>query len=258
MVRNTRAAHHEDAPWPVIAVGNEYPTGYFHPPHMHRRAQLLYAEYGTMAVDTAEGAWVVPPQQGVWISSGVQHSIRMLSDVATRSVYFDVEVARAFPSHCRVMGISALLRQLLIEAVDLPVDYAPESRSGKIMSLIVEEVGQAPELPLCVPMPRHALLATHCRNFVLAPSILQTADDWAFRQGQSRRTFTRFFRKEIGLGFSEWQRRVCVQVALERLPAGEAVTRIAFDMGYSSSSAFTAMFTRLLGVPPRQFLGNSH
>lgn len=257
MVRNARAEQHEEAPWPAIAVGNEYPTGHFHPAHQHRRAQLLYAEYGTMAVDTAEGAWVVPPQQGVWISSGVQHSIRMLSDVATRSVYFDDDAARGFLARCRVIGISALLRQLLIEAVDLPVGYAAGSRSGKIMSLIVEEARLAPELPLCVPLPRHAAFATRCRQFAASPSVRETIDDWAAHIGQSRRTFTRLFRNEVGLSFTEWQRRACLQAALERLMAGEAVTRVAFDLGYSSSSAFSVMFSRLLGVPPREFLARA-
>lgn len=94
MVRNTRANQHETAPQPVIAVGNEYPSGHVHPPHRHRRSQFLYAEYGTMIVDTDEGAWLVPPHEGIWIPAGIRYGMRMQSAVATRSVYFDAATAR--------------------------------------------------------------------------------------------------------------------------------------------------------------------
>jgi len=38
--------------------------------------------------------------------------------------------------------------------------------------------------------------------------------------------------------------------ALERLAAGDAVTRVALELGYQSPSAFIAMFKRAFGVPP--------
>jgi hypothetical protein len=51
----------------------------------------------------------------------------MLSQVATRSVYLDKRAARGMPRQCEVVGVSPLLRQLLILAVDLPSEYDPRS-----------------------------------------------------------------------------------------------------------------------------------
>jgi AraC-like DNA-binding protein len=42
--------------------------------------------------------------------------------------------------------------------------------------------------------------------------------------------------------------------ALARLACGQAVTGIAFDVGYESPSAFTAAFQRAFGVPPSRYL----
>jgi AraC-like DNA-binding protein len=39
--------------------------------------------------------------------------------------------------------------------------------------------------------------------------------------------------------------------ALPRLARGEAVTSVAFDLGYESVAAFTTMFKRMFGAPPR-------
>src|SRR5258708_7599996 len=123
MARRVRAETIEGAPRPVVAVGNDYPAGHLHPAHRHRRAQLLFAERGTMLVRTTQGAWLVPPFQGMWIPAGVTHGIAMLSRVATRSVYLDAAAADCMALQCQVVGISPLLRQLLIAAVDLPAEY---------------------------------------------------------------------------------------------------------------------------------------
>ena len=45
--------------------------------------------------------------------------------------------------------------------------------------------------------------------------------------------------------------------ALRRLAAGDPITVVALDLGYATSSAFTYMFRRALGVPPSRFYASS-
>jgi AraC-like DNA-binding protein len=250
MARNIRAEEIEALPRPITAVGNDYPAGHLHPAHRHRRSQLLFAEVGTMLVQTAEGNWLVPSQQAIWIPAGVTHSITMLCRVATRSVYLNREAAQCMAGMCQVVGVSPLLRQLLIEAVDLPSEYDPADRGGKIMSLLIDEIHAAPVLPLSLPLPSDAKLAARCRRFLDRPTAQDTVDLWCGELGWSRRTFTRLFKQETGLTFSAWQRRACLLWALPRLLAGERVTTIAFDLDYSSPAAFTAMFKQFIGDTP--------
>jgi AraC-like DNA-binding protein len=250
MARHTRANEIEAVARPVTAVGNDYPAGHFHPPHQHRRSQLLFAEWGTMLVQTANGAWMVPAYQGIWIPSGVVHSITLLSRVATRSVYLEDSAAEGIAAQCKVLGISPLLRQLLIEAVDLPAEYDPLDRAGKIMSLVIDEIHAAPVLPLSLPLPLEKRLAQRCQRFLERPSAQDTLELWSCELGLSRRTFTRQFRLQTGLTFSAWQRRACLLSALPRLLAGERVTTIAYDLGYSSPAGFTVMFKQLVGLSP--------
>ena len=42
--------------------------------------------------------------------------------------------------------------------------------------------------------------------------------------------------------------------AVSRLALGQPVTTVAFDVGYSSSSAFSAMFRRTFGVAPTRYI----
>ncbi|HET6629440.1 MAG TPA: helix-turn-helix domain-containing protein, partial [Woeseiaceae bacterium] len=63
----------------------------------------------------------------------------------------------------------------------------------------------------------------------------------------------RLFVSETGLTFAEWRRQVRLLEAIDRLGKGQAVTRVALDLGYESPSAFIAMFRRSLGAPPGKY-----
>ena len=89
----------------VIAIGNDYPDGHLLRRHQHRRAQLLYGSTGVMKVTTAQGDWVVPPQQAVWIPSQVEHQVLMLG-VSTRSLYIEPSVVPASRAACEVISVS--------------------------------------------------------------------------------------------------------------------------------------------------------
>ncbi|MGV8267592.1 helix-turn-helix domain-containing protein, partial [Pseudomonas aeruginosa] len=62
---------------------------------------------------------------------------------------------------------------------------------------------------------------------------------------------------ELGVTFVHWRRQVRLAAALPRLAAGEAVARIAVDLGYQTPSAFSAMFRRLTGSTPSRYFALS-
>lgn len=241
-------------PRPVVALATDYADRHAIPPHRHRRHQLLNGISGVVMVTTPEGAWVMPPQHGLWIPAGVVHAVRMLGEVRMRSLYFEPAAVAGLPLHCQVVGISSFMRSLIVEAVDVPAEYDTSGRAGALMALIAHEIGRLPQLPLSLPFPAHKALARRCHAFLRRPSAHATIAAWSEALGVSRRSFTRLFRRETGLSFAAWRQQACVVAALPRLAAGEAVTAIALDLGYDNPAAFTAMFTRLLGAPPRGYL----
>jgi AraC-like DNA-binding protein len=246
---------YDDAPQPVVAFGDEYPGGHVIAPHRHGRAQLLYGADGVVKVSTTSGVWVVPPQQSVWIPAGVVHEVEMIAAVSMRSAYFSTTVVADLPDSCQVLGMTALMRCLLMESIDVPMEHTAGSREGLIMALLLQELRVLPVLPLSLSMPRDPRLARLCKRFIEAPDLRQTIDDWAEHSGVSRRNFTRLFRTQTGLSFVAWRQQACLFTALPRLAAGESVTAIAVDLGYESPAAFTSMFKRALGVPPSQYFG---
>ncbi|HEY0230204.1 MAG TPA: AraC family ligand binding domain-containing protein, partial [Dokdonella sp.] len=117
-MRNVHATKADLLPGAIVATANEYPDGHRVPRHRHKRCQLLYASTGLMVVGTEAGRWIVPPARAVWIPAGMAHDVNALVHVSTRSVYIDPSAAASLPGDCRVVAISPLLRELLLETAD--------------------------------------------------------------------------------------------------------------------------------------------
>lgn len=241
-------------PRPMVAIGRQYPASFELAEHSHRQAQFLHAARGVMLVSTPHGAWVAPHGRAVWIPAGTPHAVKMVGVVHTRSVLIEPEACPTRSGACEVVAVSPLLRQLLLEAFEVPVEYDPDSRDGLLVSLLLAEIDRAAPEDFAVPFPVHPVLARLCQDFLLAPDAVASIDAFADRLAMNRRTFTRLFRRETGLSFGEWRQRACLSVALPRLAAGEAVTTVALDLGYEGPGNFSTMFKRRMGLAPSAYL----
>ncbi|MBI4045544.1 MAG: helix-turn-helix transcriptional regulator [Devosia nanyangense] len=252
-----RLAAIEASSGPIVAIPAHYPAGYHVKPHHHTRAQLLYARTGVVMVTSVVGRWMVPPEHALWIPPDIQHSVEMLAGVNMLSIYVQPGAVPDLPDEIRVVALDDLTRALIVEAVALPFDSEPDHRARLVTALLLDGIPRLPEAPLGLPFPSEPRLAALCRRFIDKPSPHLVIDDWADELAMSRRTFTRAFRRETGLSLSTWRQQACLFTALPRLADGEAVTSVALDLGYESVAAFTTMFKRMLGAPPRgYFEGN--
>ncbi len=242
---------------PIVALPSEYPDGYKVRQHRHSRSQLLHALTGVVLIRTRYGRWMVPPNHAMWIPAGIEHAVDMLGDVSMRSVYVKPDAIDGLPAGLRVVGVSDLMRSLIVEAVALPDEEPPSARSQLVLSLLLHEIPGMPERPLGLPFPADPRMEALCRRFLAEPSPHATIDDWARQAGMSRRTFTRAFQRQTGLSLSTWRQQALLFAALPRLADGEPVTSVALDVGYDSVPAFTTMFKRMLGTSPRGYLRGS-
>lgn len=103
---------------PVQPLARTYPRGLHIEPHSHDWGQLLYAMSGVMWVETPREALVVPPQRAVWLPPGVEHGIRVVSDLQMRNIYLRPALAATLDSQVQVIEVGGLLRELIVTLVD--------------------------------------------------------------------------------------------------------------------------------------------
>jgi AraC-like DNA-binding protein len=197
-----------------------------------------------------------PPNRAVWIPPGVVHcfSGRFAERghaVCASLIYVAPDASASLPRDCRIIEVSALLRELISAAVDIPLQYDEASREGRVMGLIVDEVCNAPTLERSLPAPADPRLQRICEALIASPGNDGTLEYWARYGAIGQRTLTRLFREETGMTFAMWRQQLRLTEALKRLSAGVPVMNIALDLGYESPSAFTAMFRRVTGHTPK-------
>jgi AraC-like DNA-binding protein len=237
----------------MAAMEVNYPDGGSTGWHSHPRGQLLYAIEGVMIVRSAEGSWVVPPNRALWLAAGLQHEVKMSGEVKIRTVFIDATTIRPLPAKSCVIEVSPLLRELIVAAVRVPLDYRDGSRGDRLMRVLVDEVQESDVLPLHLPVPGDARIKLICEAITERPSDTSTAAQWAEHLKVTAKTVHRLFLRETGMTFAQWREQARLLFALRRLANGERIIDVAFDCGYASQSAFTAMLRRHFGKPPSEF-----
>ncbi len=233
-------------------------------PHRHAWAQLACCATGIMQVTAAapeEVTYIVPPSRAVWIMPGALHAITVLEAAELRTLYIDASATPQGWHGCRVIVVSALLREL-IHALDAPAGrpLAP-SREALLTGLALDEIAHADTQALGIPLP-HAQtgdkrLRALCEAVLREPNERATLAEWASGIGASERTVARLFREELGTSYQQWRQQVILAHALPMLARRTPVAQVAAASGYASDSAFSAMFKAAMGQPPSHFQNRS-
>lgn len=242
---------------PIIGFADTIPAGFVDPQHSHQWSQLSYSAFGTISVITETSSFMLPPHRAIWIPAGMMHEVHCRAAVSTYTLYIDPAFDRQ-PRQCRVFEVSELVKALIFEVGSFPVGYDLDGREGQLARLLLDEIERMPSTPSEIVMPRDRRLQRVCHALLDDPADQRDIDEWASVAGMGRRTFTRLFKDQTGAGFAVWRQQVRLMAALSRLALGQPITTVAFDVGYESPSAFTAMFHRAFGAPPTAYLARAH
>jgi hypothetical protein len=88
--------------------------------HYHDVQQLVYPSRGVLAISTALGTWIVPPQRAVWIPAGVPHAHQAHGPVQMRTLAFPASLDPPGLDRPAVFGVSGLLREVIAELTSSP------------------------------------------------------------------------------------------------------------------------------------------
>ena len=238
---------------PVSGRATDYPAGWYIEPHAHTKHQLIYAVRGVMVVQAEAGRWVVPPTRAIWMAAGMRHEIHCVREVHMRNLLVMPDAAPKLLDRTQAVGISPLLRELIRAAMEVRSPYVADSRDGRLMRFLLDELRALPVLPLHLQMPSDPRLLRICEQLQQHPDDASTQADWAARLAMDVKTIQRLFTKETGMTFGQWRQQARLLRALELLASGEKVIDVALALGYESPSAFATMFRRQFDQSPSEF-----
>ena len=237
----------------VIAYARDRMPDDGRPPHTHERGQLLHIVSGSMSVDTQSGTFVVPRERAVWIPANVLHSTRVHSRTEFRTIYVLPVAAPDLPDAPTVVHVSPLLRELILALMARPRDYDEEGSDGRLVAVLLDQIGISASAPMHLPMPSERRLRPIAELLRADPGDPRGVAEFAAMAAVSVRTFERRFQRETGLTVRAWRRQAKLLRALELLADHQPVTLVAEQLGYESPSAFIALFKDAFGVSPGRY-----
>jgi AraC-like DNA-binding protein len=239
-------------PHPVTTLTHEFSADHEIPVYTHPEHQLIYACRGVMMVRTDAGTWVVPPQRAVWIPTKTPHGITMYGPVSMRTLYVKPRVVSLSPV-CRVVNVSPLLRELILHACRFPVLRRRVKAQAHLIEMIVDQLKIVETSPLQLINPTDPRASRIADALSSDPSDPRPLADICKLAGASKRTIERLFQSETNLSLGGWRQQLRLLHSLRLLAAGEPITRAALESGYSTPSAFIAMFRKAFGTTPRRY-----
>jgi AraC-like DNA-binding protein len=243
-------------PSPVTTLVYEFAHGHAIPEHFHPEDKLAYATLGVMTVRTSQGTWVVPAQRAVWIPARTPHSIVMSGHVSMRTLYLRARMVRRLPRTCCVVNVSTLLKELIIHACTYPNLSRKSKLHAHLIDVLLDQLETVRAIPLQLPNPFDARAVRVAQLLQRNPANKNSLDAACKQAGASKRTIERIFRDETRLSLGKWRQQLRLMRSLQLLAAGEKITHAALEAGYSTPSAFIAMFRKTLGTTPRRYFEN--
>ena len=237
----------------ITALAYDYRPGHAIPWHFHEWDQLVYASRGVMTVTTAQGAWVVPTHRAVWIPAKVPHRIGISGAVAMRTLYLKPKSASNLPSGCCVLNVSPLLRELILHTCTLGMLTKTVLWQRHLVQVILDLLRTIQMVPLQLPNPSDSRARRVAELLLADPGDGTTLAQLCKRAGASKRTIERLFRESLGMTLGKWRQQLRLMEAMRLLAGGAKVTHAALEAGYSTPSAFIAMFRKALGTTPAAY-----
>ena len=223
------------------------------PAHTHDWDQLTYAAAGVLRVSTQANSWTVPTHRAVWVPAGIAHAEQMFAPVSVRTLYLAPRTAKTLPRECCTLNVSRLLRELILHVSRIGALDRRTPSHARLIAVLLDQMTEVSEVPLQLPLPRDARALRLASALQARPGDTTGIVALARRAGASRRTIERLFLNETGMTAAEWRRRLRLLHAIRLLAEGVPVTTVSMEIGYSSVSAFIAVFKETFGTTPANF-----
>lgn len=193
------------------------------------------------------------PGSIVWIPGGIAHRVK--ADAASKIYYAFIEpTAIHLPEQACILGVTPLVRELIIDMSYQQAAYAADSPAYRKAMVLLEELASLPISNINIPSTQDARILKLTQMLYAHPGDRKTMAEWAKCLALSERSLARLMQQETGMAFGRWRQQIQVNIAIQQLKSGASVQDVAWDLGYESATSFNTMFKKCLGKAPLQYM----
>lgn len=247
----------ESLPAPIWFRTACMPSEATYPQHRHPWGEFVYSFSGVMEVKLADVHYLAPPPYGIWLPPNVEHRGLNRHEACHCSLYIAAELCANLPGSTCALTVAPLVRALLDHLRQHPPGLPRSPEEERLLQVLVDRLAHAERAGSYLPTSGDPLLAPVLTALEANPGDNRSLPELARAANTTERTLMRRCQRDLGMSLPEWRQRLRVVKAMPLLETGRTVESIALDLGYGSSSAFIAMFRKLMGITPDEFRKNS-
>lgn len=252
MMHPLQAPFTEALPTPLFLRTTLMPNDAIFPAHIHSWGEFVYCHNGVVQVMVEKERYLVPPQYGIWVPPNVQHVGWNRREVLQSSLYVSNELCGTLPSKTKALMVSPFMRAVLDHARESTLGCESE-RKLRLLTVFLDELAETPRAGTFLPASDDSVLAKILHYLETHPNDNRSVAELAHNARITERTLARKCRQDLGISLTEWRNRMRIVNAIAMLNEGKSVEYITREFGYSSASAFIAMFKKLTGTTPASY-----
>lgn len=243
----------QELPSPVFFRFEDVPPHSTYPALRHPWGEFIYSFGGITEVMVNNNRLFASPNSGLWIPPETEHICFNRRETAHGSLYISNDLGAAMPDTACVLLVSPLVRAVLEHLQDSPLSENQSPESERLLRVLVDQLSTCETTESFMPYTDDPRLEPLLQALHNDPADNRTLQELATAFHMSKRTLMRRCETELGMSLTEWRQRLRLVNALPLLNSGRSVESVALDLGYATSSAFIAMFRRLMGSSPKEF-----
>ncbi len=220
-------------------------------PHL---GQFNTIDQGVAEIVIEEKLLIAPSDYGIWIPAETIHESQYRKAQQYCSIYVEPKSSHLMPSSPCILAIEPLTRNIINQFIHWSKNHLSTPRETRLATVLLDQLSNASSMSEYLPSSNDKLLTPVLHGLKQNPSDKRTLKQWAESVFTTERTLSRRCRKHLGITFHEWKQRLLFITAIQLLKQPLTVQEVAFELGYSSPSAFIAMFRNHAGTSPDQYI----
>ncbi|RVU32550.1 AraC family transcriptional regulator [Neptunomonas marina] len=242
-------------PEPIFHQVRQMPANTVYLPHQHQWGEFVFSFSGVLEMKAEGLEFRVPPNFGLWHPPGCEHHGGNTHASLHCSLYIDAALAheRGMPDRTCALLINPMLQAILNHLRHHPPQSPYTVQESKLLDVVLDQLVASPATGSYLPNSSDGTLIKVLNYLKDDPANSQPLSAIAEYFGTTERTLARKARRDLGMPLSEWRQRLKVMRSIVLLQEGMSVESVALDLGYSTASAFIAMFRRLLNTTPDEY-----
>ena len=221
--------------------------------HSHPWSQIICVKSGVLAMLVNGQRYLAPREFAIWVPAGVEHS--SYNRKTTRFCAIDIapELDTDLPAEPCLLTPTAIFNAIADDCFSRNMTEPQNEADLRMCRVLLDQISLAPRQNTYLPTSENKLLAPVLNALEKNPADNTSLAQWAKQVYTTERTLSRRCQQELGMSFAQWRQRLRFLHSISLLEQGKTVHDVALDLGYSSSSAFIAMFQQISGTTPQRF-----